>query len=81
MRHVDAFVHRTGRTGRAGKTGLNMILTKDEDLHFMYTCEDGLKIDVEYTNSIETINDMFDERDNELKDSGDSGDESEDEHQ
>lgn len=72
-------MHRTGRTGRAGKDGLNLVFTKDEDLYFMQSCESGLKISVEYTNSLETINDMFDERDNAIKDSNDSGSDSEDE--
>ena len=26
VRHVDSFVHRTGRTGRAGKEGINIVL-------------------------------------------------------
>ena len=70
-------MHRTGRTGRAGKDGLNLIFTKDEDLHFMSTCESGLKINVEYTNSIETINDMFDELSH--NDSNENGEDSGDE--
>lgn len=35
VRHVDSFVHRSGRTGRAGKEGLNIVFSDKGNLSFM----------------------------------------------
>jgi superfamily II DNA/RNA helicase len=51
-RHVDSYVHRTGRTGRAGKEGWNVIFSEKSDLSFISSIESGLKTNIEYTNQI-----------------------------
>ena len=48
MRHVDSFVHRSGRTGRAGKSGMNLLLCSKSELPFMKECEDSLNINIKY---------------------------------
>ena len=35
VRNVDSFVHRTGRTGRAGKDGLNIVFAEKSELKFI----------------------------------------------
>lgn len=35
VRNVDSFVHRTGRTGRAGKDGLNIVFAEKSELKFL----------------------------------------------
>jgi len=52
VRHVDAFVHRSGRTGRAGKSGENLIFSTRDNLSFIKSLEDSLKIKITYTNSL-----------------------------
>jgi ATP-dependent RNA helicase DDX21 len=46
VRHVDSFVHRSGRTGRAGKSGTNLLLCSKQDLPFLKECENALNIRV-----------------------------------
>lgn len=53
VRHVDSFVHRTGRTGRAGKTGMNLILCGKSELPFLKQVEHSLKMQIEYRNTVD----------------------------
>lgn len=39
VRHVDSFVHRSGRTGRAGKSGMNIVFCQKNELGFFKTLE------------------------------------------
>jgi len=55
VRQVDSFVHRTGRTGRAGKDGLNIVFSDIENLELIAKCESSLNIKVEYKNSLTTV--------------------------
>lgn len=48
VRHVDSFVHRSGRTGRAGKDGTNLLLCSKQELPFMKECEDSLNIQIKF---------------------------------
>jgi len=50
--HVDSFVHRSGRTGRAGKSGTNIVFSKKDDLGLLRNCEKNLKIKIKYVNNI-----------------------------
>ena len=52
VRHIDSFVHRSGRTGRAGKSGHNIIFCPKNELDFFKKVEESLKIDIEYCNKI-----------------------------
>ena len=52
VRNVDAFVHRAGRTGRAGKDGLNIVFAERESIDFLKQVEDNLNINLNYINSI-----------------------------
>ena len=51
---VDSFIHRSGRTGRAGKKGRNIVLYCDDDdqidLNFFRKLEQNLKCSFKYTN-------------------------------
>lgn len=47
-RHLDSFVHRSGRTGRIGKNGLNIIFFEKEDFKFFLGLEDTLKIKINF---------------------------------
>lgn len=48
VRHIDSLVHRTGRTGRAGKEGTNLILASKSELPFMAGAEKALKVKISY---------------------------------
>jgi ATP-dependent RNA helicase DeaD len=52
VRHVDSFVHRTGRTGRAGKEGMNVIFVSKTELPFVKKCEESLNMTIEYKNRV-----------------------------
>ena len=52
VRNVDAFVHRAGRTGRAGKDGLNIVFAEKENIDFLKQVEDNLNINLNYINNI-----------------------------
>jgi len=52
VRHVDSLVHRSGRTGRAGKQGVNLILCSKNELPFMKDCEENLNINIAYKNTL-----------------------------
>lgn len=47
-RHLDSFVHRSGRTGRIGKNGLNVIFFEKDDFKFVLGLEDQLKIKINF---------------------------------
>lgn len=53
IRNVDSLVHRTGRTGRANKTGTNIMLVGKAELKFMKQCEQSLRINIDYVNSLQ----------------------------
>ena len=53
VRNVDSFVHRTGRTGRAGKDGLNIVFTEKEDLKFVKELQDDLNIKINVINNMD----------------------------
>lgn len=44
-RNIDSIVHRAGRTGRAGKSGINIIFGIKHDIDFFVQLEKNLKID------------------------------------
>lgn len=53
IRHVDSLVHRTGRTGRANKSGTNIMLIGKSELKFMKQCEESLRINIDYVNTLQ----------------------------
>ncbi len=54
VRHIDSFVHRSGRTGRAGKSGTNLILTTKQEVAEIKQYQNQLKIKVTYQNQMGT---------------------------
>jgi len=46
-RNVDSFVHRSGRTGRAGKNGLNFVIAKRQELAMFNKFANDLNISME----------------------------------
>jgi superfamily II DNA/RNA helicase len=38
-RHIDSFVHRSGRTGRVGKNGTNILFFESDDFKFVLDLE------------------------------------------
>lgn len=53
-RHIDSFVHRSGRTGRIGKEGLNIIFFEKEETKFILNLEDELNIKFEVSSNLST---------------------------
>jgi superfamily II DNA/RNA helicase len=51
-RHIDSFVHRSGRTGRVGKNGLNILFFQPEDLKFVLDLESELNIKINIQQSL-----------------------------
>ena len=51
-RHVDSFVHRSGRTGRVGKSGLNIIFFEKEETKFILNLEDELNVKFTVTSEL-----------------------------
>lgn len=51
-RNVDSFVHRSGRTGRAGKSGLNFVIAKRQELAMFNKFAKDLNIDLEIGSSL-----------------------------
>ena len=43
-RHIDSFVHRSGRTGRGGKNGTNILFFEPSDFKFVLELEEQLNI-------------------------------------
>jgi ATP-dependent RNA helicase DDX21 len=54
VRHVDSFVHRTGRTGRAGKSGTNIVFCDKQALPLFRDCEKNLNMTIKYVNRLFT---------------------------
>lgn len=44
VRHIDSFVHRSGRTGRVGKMGQNIIFFDKDDYSFIFNLQKELNI-------------------------------------
>lgn len=53
VRNTDSFVHRTGRTGRAGKDGLNIVFAEKDDLKFVKELQDDLNIKINVINNMD----------------------------
>eukprot|EP00347_Sterkiella_histriomuscorum_P008439 403345090 len=51
-RHIDSFVHRSGRTGRIGKNGLNIIFFEKDEFKFVLNLEDELNIKINITTKL-----------------------------
>ena len=51
-RHLDSFVHRSGRTGRKGKDGKNFLFFDESDYQFVLRLEKKLKLGMEITGNI-----------------------------
>jgi superfamily II DNA/RNA helicase len=51
-RNVDSFVHRSGRTGRAGKDGLNFVITKRDNLKTLGKYASDLNIKYEIASTL-----------------------------
>lgn len=56
-RHVDSFVHRTGRTGRAGKSGINIAFVTRDMIEFYKSIEENLNIKLNYVNKLSFTDD------------------------
>lgn len=54
-RHIDSFVHRSGRTGRVGKKGINIIFFERDEFKFVLNLEDELNIKFNLTTSLSEI--------------------------
>lgn len=67
-RHIDSFVHRSGRTGRVGKNGLNILFFQPEDYKFVLDLEDQLNIKI---NIQQSLVDQEDKQDAEARVLGD----------
>jgi len=61
VKNTDSFVHRTGRTGRAGKTGLNICFAFKDDLKFIKDLEDNLNIKINIINNMDSFKTIGDE--------------------
>jgi len=68
VKNTDSFVHRTGRTGRAGKDGLNICFAGKEDLKFVKELQDDLNIKINVTNNMDCYK-TIGEEDSEIDDS------------
>ncbi|CDW89731.1 dead-box atp-dependent rna helicase 53-like [Stylonychia lemnae] len=55
-RHVDSFVHRSGRTGRVGKKGTNIIFFEKDEFKFILNLEDELNIKIEISSNLNNTN-------------------------
>ena len=51
-RHVDSFVHRSGRTGRVGKKGTNIIFFERDEMKFVLNLEDELNIKIDISSNL-----------------------------
>ena len=46
VKATDVFIHRAGRTGRAGKKGVNIVIGDEYELHILQGIEQKLDITV-----------------------------------
>jgi len=51
-RHVDSFVHRSGRTGRVGKKGTNIIFFERDEMKFILNLEDELNVKIDISSNL-----------------------------
>ncbi len=54
-RHVDSFVHRSGRTGRVGKEGENILFIFQDEIEFVMELEKDLKIQIDIKANITDV--------------------------
>ena len=52
-RHIDSFVHRSGRTGRVGKNGTNILFFEADDFKFVLDLESQLNINIDILSSLQ----------------------------
>jgi ATP-dependent RNA helicase DDX21 len=52
-RHIDSFVHRSGRTGRVGKNGTNILFFEPDDFKFVIDLEKQLNIKISIQQTLE----------------------------
>jgi len=51
-KHVDSFVHRSGRTGRAGRQGVSVLFSELDSLSMSLKWANDLNIDMQVMNSL-----------------------------
>ena len=51
-RHLDSFVHRSGRTGRRGKEGKNIIFFDSSEYEFIMRLERKLRLDFKISSHV-----------------------------
>ena len=54
-RHIDSFVHRTGRTGRVGKQGENILFFYNSEYPFVLNLESELNITIKVVSNLTQI--------------------------
>jgi ATP-dependent RNA helicase RhlE len=54
-RHIDSFVHRSGRTGRVGKDGENIIMIYSDEIDFLMGLEKELNINIDISSSMHEV--------------------------
>lgn len=52
-RHIDSFVHRSGRTGRIGKNGSNILFFEADEFKFVLELENQLNIKIDIISSLQ----------------------------
>lgn len=52
-RHIDSFVHRSGRTGRVGKNGTNVLFFEADEFKFVLDLESQLNIKIDILSSLQ----------------------------
>ena len=52
-RHIDSFVHRSGRTGRIGKNGINVLFFEQDEFKFVLDLETQLNIKIDILSSLQ----------------------------
>ena len=67
-RHIDSFVHRSGRTGRVDKNGTNILFFQPDDFKFVLDLESQLNIKISI---IQTLEEEVDQEEVEAKILGD----------
>ena len=54
-RQIDSFVHRSGRTGRAGKSGENILFFTKDDYPFLQAIQQEVNVEIEVTTDIANV--------------------------